>query len=364
VYIAEIFEKNSYPIGVDLCAIIFSKKVKSMPPVGRCVCRMGGCFAALFSKKNTQHMKNILALGLLAGLIFGLNQCTNINSGQPQSAQASASTAPTELRLSPVANADNYWFQGKAELATYRVEQERYGQMRDAEQVMIFVSEELSKRKQVKLDNPDSAPDDRCMVLKINTLRRFTTGIYDYALMQSVFTPMDGTPTLKTTTSVQDWCGHVFTQINLVGSEGYRVRDLSYFEADGDTDLKLRPALLEDELWNRMRLDPTRIPTGEQSLIPAAFYSRLRHKPHAVQPATLALSTEGNERTLRVQYKNIDRQLRITCEAAAPHRLLRWEERDNGKLSSKGTLTALRLEPYWQQNSHEFDGMRDSLKLR
>jgi hypothetical protein len=52
--------------------------------------------------------------------------------------------------------------------------------------------------------------------------------------MTSVFTPLDVLKhplPLKITSSSQEWCGHVYTQINLSDDE-YRVRIHSYFEKE------------------------------------------------------------------------------------------------------------------------------------
>ncbi len=54
----------------------------------------------------------------------------------------------------------DYWYQGKAELTSYDLEQVRYGEKREGEAVLIFVTEDFSKSKQVKLDNPNQAGDD------------------------------------------------------------------------------------------------------------------------------------------------------------------------------------------------------------
>ena len=43
---------------------------------------------------------------------------------------------------------------------------------------------------------------------------------------------------LKTTTSVQEWCGHTFTQLNRI-RDGYLVLGLSYFESEGDETINL-----------------------------------------------------------------------------------------------------------------------------
>jgi hypothetical protein len=132
-------------------------------------------------------------------------QCTQ--KADPKHLTAPKETAPATVAVIAPVGFNDYWYQGKAEITAYAVEQERYGEIRKAEQVNIFVTEDFSARKQVKLDDPAAAGADRVPVLKLNTVRRYHTGIYDYSMMQSVFTPVSGDKTLKTTCSVQDWCG-------------------------------------------------------------------------------------------------------------------------------------------------------------
>lgn len=267
----------------------------------------------------------------------------------------------TTLVLAPGFN--DYWYLGKAEITTYDVQQERYGAIRKAEQINVFVTEDFSKEKQVKLDDPAQAGSDRVPVLKLNALRRFHTGIYDYSLMQSVFTPVAGSPTLKSTCTIQDWCGHVFLQYNLRGS-GYQARAFSYFESEGDSDQKVSAAnLLEDELWVRLRLNPDQLPLGKIQLIPASFYLRMRHKPIAPHVATVSIQKGATESLLSIQYEDIPRTLNIRFESALPYRILGWEEMDNGKLMSKGNKKASLMSPYWSQHDLEHDGLRDSLRL-
>lgn len=308
-------------------------------------------------------MKHFFPLFLLSLLLM---RCTGGSEHtQPSPAGATAASLPAVFATVPEKGFNDYWFQGKAEIAVYDVTQDRYGEMRPAQQVMVFVTEDFSARKQVKLDAPEQAGADRVPVLKLNTIRRFHTGIYDYSLMQSVFTPMDATQhprTLKTTTTVQDWCGHVFTQFNLA-DQLYRVREFSYFESEGDTAITLPAAVLEDELWVRIRLNPGGIPTGPIGVIPSAFYSRLRHQPIKVEQATLSLEAGGEESTLRLQYRDIPRQLSIRFATAFPHRILGWEETDGDRKSSQGKLRQAFQSAYWSEHDHGHDALRDSLKL-
>jgi hypothetical protein len=278
-----------------------------------------------------------------------------INNGKPVATSASAPL--------PLANGfAQYWYQGKAELSTFTVTQERYGELRDAEQVNVFVTEDFSKTKQVKLDDAAAAGADRLPVFKLNTVRRFHTGIYDYSLMQSVFVPIDGSPAVKLTTTVQDWCGHVFSQLN-ANPEGYAAQAFSYFETEGDPKIKLGKALLEEELMVRIRLNPATVPTGAVKVVPSQTYLRMRHKPLQVEDATISIGVEPRESVMTLQYTQIPRQLVVRFESAFPHRILSWEENVYGKLMSKGVLKASLMSPYWMQHGHDSDNMRDSLKL-
>lgn len=308
-------------------------------------------------------MKSLFSITLFAFAILSTQNCTENNPKKEDSTTIPDKTpiAPTAIELPEGFN--QYWYAGTAELTTYEVTQERYGELRPAEQVNIFVTEDLSKSKQVKLDDPAAAGSDRVPVLKLNSVRRFHTGIYDYSIMQSVFTPVSGQPTLKSTTTVQDWCGQVFTQTNLE-SDNYHVRAFSYFENEGDQDQKLPIALLEDEIWSRLRLNPALIPTGKLRVIPSAIYTRLRHKPGAAQNAEISLENGEKESTLTLKYADIPRSLSIRFDATFPHKIQGWEEFNEGKLASKGTLKSVRNSAYWGEHDNIHAPLRDSLKLR
>ncbi len=310
--------------------------------------------------------QRLLTLGAGIFALFLLQNCTDTNVSTqitpPVSPTPSASAVLAALPA-PV-SFDDYWYQGKAEISTYDVVQERYGETRSAEQVNVFVTEDFSKKKQVKLDDAASAGNDRAPVLKLNAVRRFHTGIYDYSIMSSVFSPVDGSPALKTTCTVQDWCGQVFFQTNLEKS-GVRARSFSYFETESDTDLRLPLTLLEDELWTKIRLGPDKIPVGKINVLPSSIYVRLRHKPFQPESVEVKIEQAGAENILKINYLNIPRALSIRYETASPYRILGWEETGaNGAIQSKGTLKASRMSAYWAEHDNVHLPLRDSLKLK
>jgi hypothetical protein len=288
-----------------------------------------------------------------------------LQSGCRQSPKADPTAPAQKVSLPATGEKDywkDYWNQGKAEISSYAVVQERYGEPREAGQVMVFVTEDFSAKNQVKLDAAPEPGDARVPVLKMNAIRRFQTGIYDYSLMQSVFSPVRGEEmrTLKTTTTIQDWCGHIFTQCN-AGSDGYRVQSFSYFESEGDVDKQVKPDLLEDEIWTRLRINPNSLAAERVMVLPAIFYSRLRHKPLQPQPASIAIEKGDEESTLNLIYADIPRQLSIRFETAFPHRILAWEETDNGRLLSKGALKNTVMDAYWKHNDNASASLRDVL---
>ncbi len=265
----------------------------------------------------------------------------------------------------------DYWNRGEAELTSYALEQARYGEIHPGQAVLIFVTEDFSRAKQVKLDRPAAASDDRVPILKLNATRKFNTGLYPYSMMTSVFTPVAvGERTLKVTTSSQEWCGHTFTQLNRRG-DGYWIRQQSYFESEGDQELDLQ-ARLEDELWTTIRLDPKSLPVGELELIPGTVYLRLRHVPIAAYPATarLAPATEDGLMTYSLIYPQLGRSLEIDFRGAFPHEIEGWRETYRSGFGSGArelTTRAKRLRrmmsPYWQRHDLADAPLRRELAL-
>ncbi len=272
----------------------------------------------------------------------------------------------TSVSASQTAEFHDYWHAGKAEISSYHLQQSRYGEPRVGKAVMIFVTEDLARRRQVKLDNPDHG--DKVNVLKLNFTRKFTTGIYPYSVMLSVFTPTDlnrHPATVKTTMSVQEWCGQVYTQMNL-RSNRYVVRSHSYFEQEGDERFSIRTALLEDELWNRIRLDHESLPVGKVSVIPGLVYTRLRHVDMEARPAVADKTATDSTFVYTLQFPQDERSLSIRYEKIFPYTILHWKETwlENGQLmETTATLDKMLHTDYWNKNRNEFLYLRDSLNL-
>ena len=267
---------------------------------------------------------------------------------------------------------DQQWYDGKAELNRYDLKQARYGEIHEGHALMVFVTEPFDLGTQVKSDRGGNGTTS---VLKLNAIRRFTTGIYDYSMMQSVFMPIDQKEhpaALKVTTSSQDWCGHSFMQLNRNG-DGYQFKLHSYFEGEGEVDKKIDVPLLEDGLWTQIRIDPTQLPQGEIQILPATTDIRLRHLATQPEAATARLEEDPDQKDQMLyilQYHNIERTLTIRFKSSFPYQIQGWTEAiksgfgPNAKpLETTATLTHSVRDSYWDHHDVSHEPMRQGLGL-
>jgi hypothetical protein len=259
-----------------------------------------------------------------------------------------------------------YWYQGEAEVNSYEFKINRYGQNRTGDALLVFVTEDFSRSKQVKLDRPGNG-NDKVSILKLNDIWKFKTGIYDYSMMQSVFTPVErkqNPHTLKVTCSSQDWCGHSFQQINLNdNNKDYTYRQFSYFESEGDEKYSIKVDMLEDEIWTALRINPSSIPSGELNLLPGNFYSRLSHEKQEPKRARIRFEKNESLSTCIIEYLHLDRTLQINFETAFPHHILSWKEIKGQQVMVDARLKSTINSPYWMRNGQQYLPLRDSLEL-
>jgi hypothetical protein len=281
---------------------------------------------------------------------------------------AGASPAAAPGPAFDAARFGQYWYQGKAELTRYKLDQARYGEMHSGEAVLIFVTEPFLLEKQVKLERGD--PSKGIPVLKLNFVRKFFTGIYPYSLLTSTFTPVDftRTRTLKVSSGSQEWCGQTFTQLNFRNGR-YAGLLRSYFEDEGDRAFDFAPAWLEDELWTRIRLAPQTLPVGDVTVVPGLQYARLWHKEVRPEKATASLRGDGKENVYTLDYSAIPRKLAIRFDKAFPYKIRSWEETQPGgfdgspPLTTKAVATGSLLLDYWRRHGNADAHYRRELGL-
>lgn len=261
----------------------------------------------------------------------------------------------------------SYWYSGKAEVAVYDLEQWGYGELRKGTATLIFVTEPFSQKKQVKLDSPSQASDDKITVMKMNKVKKYLTGIYPYSLMVSAFSDVNTGSLVKANTSLQEWCGHTFLQANANKRKEYGISQYSYFESQGDLEKSISGAILEEELWLNLRLGKE-IKKGKGiSLVPSQEYTRLLLCPYEATKADVSLLEEESHKKLRVTYDHPYRlQTEVTIDSAFPHTIKSWSEtytRGGKEFTNSATLISVQQLPYWEMNAKQFEGTRQEIGL-
>jgi hypothetical protein len=259
-----------------------------------------------------------------------------------------------------------YWFKDGAEITSYDLVQARYGELRKGKSVSIFVTETFSKEKLVKADDPTSKD---IPVLKLNFTKNFITGIYPYSMMTSSFFPLtEGDHAMKISSSMQEWCGHAYMQLE--NRKSFNVQIHSYFESEGEQKIEREKGNLEDEIWTMIRISPEKLPLGEIKIIPSFFYLRLTHLALNYQNAN---ANKSDISTTEVQYvlsyPKLNRTVKVNYEKMFPHRILKFEESypdgfENPKmLTTTGTLIKSIRSKYWEKHDIADEGMRNELGL-
>ena len=269
-----------------------------------------------------------------------------------------------------------FWGDGKAELDGYALVEPRYGQPRQGTAVAIFVTEDFSDSLRVKADPGKHDKSDIVPVMKLNLVRDFQTGIYDYNTMTSTFVrtefaPGEHWPLMKSSFSSQEWCGNVYMQwlprgAHLMGTSH------SYFDGEADQTPELElPAggVFEDALPILVRdLRGDWLAPGHARTVPylrSQLRTRLGHVPAKWGQATVSRAPSSSEvktalGTLRAFSYTIAEaggdSVTFTVEEAYPHRVLAWKS----SAGEAGTILGSARLPYWKMHDN---GGEKALKL-
>ncbi len=269
------------------------------------------------------------------------------------------------------------WYDGYAEISTFSLTEMRYGEPRTGTRTMVYVTEPLRIKTLIKPDSQLSS-DAKIDVIKLNDIRKFNTGVYDYSVMTSVFSSVDKNKTfplmhtVKTAFTSQEWCGTVFEQVTRY-DDSYRIKLFSYFDSEGESTSTIphNDRLdTEDNLWIRIRelrgsfLSENE--TKEISIIPSSWSRRKSHTPARPIKTYITKSHVFNIETIfglikayAISWTHNALTTTVTLENAYPHRIISWQEGDG----SKGRLIASERLPYWQQHKNSDLHLRDKLKL-
>lgn len=256
----------------------------------------------------------------------------------------------------------SYWFDGTAEITSYKLEQSRYGETREGTAVLIFVTEDFLPEEQVKANTKS---DKTMPVLKLNATKKFNTGIYPYSIMQSTFYPLEGnSQALKVSASIQEWCGQVFIQLN--NRANFNIESYSYFEGEAYEQLEISKTYLENEVWTQLRIDPNLLPTGEINMVPSLEALKLGHLKINAYAALAEFYQDGDWSVYKISYPELKRNLKIYYSNFAPFKIEKWREEIEieGKIytSTASKMKDLKID-YWNKNSNNDLHLREQLNL-
>ena len=262
------------------------------------------------------------------------------------------------------------WGDGQAELAGYDLSIPRYNQPRRGVAITIFVTETFSNSARVKADPGKHPPSDEFPVMKLNLVKDYQTGVYDYNEMTSSFVALQpvngraaGSPT-KISFSRQEWCGNTYHQL-LFDPKSIRAARHSYFDGDADPQRELNYApdgIAEDAMmhWARGMAAPALNPGQSRSLpllpalasqksIEAAWITATLSRSLKPQSITVPAGTFVVEvMTIRLPGKQ---SRTFYVEQAAPHRIVKWES----SAGERGELLKSDRMKYWEMNAEGYE---------
>lgn len=271
------------------------------------------------------------------------------------------------------------WGDGQAEISSYDLVKTHYGAPRTGTAVTIFVTETFSNSMRVKADPGKHPKQDEFPVIKLNLVKDFRTGVYDYNDQTSSFLALagvNGRPAgslTKISYSSQEWCGNIYHQL-LFDPRSIRFSRFSYFDGEGDQSGTLPypdRGVAEDALWfwARGMAEPKLAPGGtvRAPLLGSLQRVRDRHQALAWSPATFTRSATSSNvtvpagnfevETFTVEGGGVKRTFLV--ERAAPYRIVQWESSDG----EKGQLLASTRMKYWELNGPGGESALKQLKL-
>jgi hypothetical protein len=269
------------------------------------------------------------------------------------------------------------WYDGQAEVNGYRWSGTRYGELRTGEAVAIFVTETMSAKDHVKVDRPEEHEGDVLTVMKLNLVRDFQTGLYDYDTMTTVFARVEDLAPVKLSFASTEWCGNVYEELDVRPTD-VQVDVKSYFqdETTSGTLVNKQDGIVGDQLlvWLRGLRGPV-LALGESRTLPYladAFERRLRHSEIGwgeigvtLRPELERVEVPAGAYSAHVyELAAADgRSGTVAIGAEAPHLLLSWEWRREDEVLDAGVLTGSARLKYWELQSTSAEQVRTKLGL-
>ncbi len=230
----------------------------------------------------------------------------------------------------------NYWYNDKTEINEYSVHQIINGVEKKAGLSLTFATETFSKSRHVITKAPNANINDQIIVLHNNSLLESGTS----STMNSIFTPLnlEETPySISALSSTQNLKYQYNTKIDKV-KNSFTISFSSYADHESNDSYQIPLTILEDALFNRIRIAPESIPSGTVNLI-KSLQTQPAHQAE-LKPAAARIQFLKSESTstCKVEYMHSDRTVIINFNEEFPHKITSWSVHDTNNYSFEATL--------------------------
>ena len=113
----------------------------------------------------------------------------------------------------------------------------------------------------------------------------------------------------------------------------------TYFESTADQELQLDEALMENEVWNLLRINPESDLLDVEKMIPSLEYLRLRHREAKAYPVDIAQKSVKDTITTTFDYTSLNRTLKIKQKAEFPYEILGLGRKHNRKRRNQNNIS-------------------------
>jgi hypothetical protein len=147
----------------------------------------------------------------------------------------------------------------------------------------------------------------------------------------------------------------------------YAFKVFSYFESEGNAEVFLSKVLLEDELFNIIRINPAELPTGNFQIIPSMIAARFLHETPEIQDARGKIEVGKKTNTYELDYIKTGHKLKIMFKNEFPYTIEAWEEHykeDGKKLVTTATLKKSMQMAYANRHFNSDKSLREELMLK
>lgn len=223
----------------------------------------------------------------------------------------------------------DYWKNGKTEITKYELKEDSISVGEGSLSFNIDYVEGVNKT--------DSIP-----TLHTDFTGKIHRENYDYSAMTSVYLPLNliiRPHAMRVINSVQEAAGNLFLALSQI-PKYYEIDAKNTFKEKTKEHFMLERKNLEDELWAKIRMNPSDLPTGDIEIIPSfAYWQSVRKSPNIYEAKAELKDYAGTEfagkklKIYNLDYLDLKRNLSIIFEANFPFEIVGWKRVGDGKVA-------------------------------